>query len=161
MTSTSHPPGIKGRFRSLPVTLKLVTVLAAVVIGFLVIVKLLSAFNYSTGTRTGTLDKLSSKGIACWTTEGQLALPAFSRPGTLRSREQTIDNTFYFSVPEAEVRKQLESVPPGSAVTLEYHQKLFALAWPIPFFCVRRTQYEIVGVKPAPAYQPPTTPMRP
>ncbi len=160
MAPTSYPRGVTGWFRSLPLTLKLVTVLVAVVIGFLVLVKLLSAFNYSTGTRTGTLDKLSSKGIACWTTEGQLALPAFSRPGTLRSREQAIDNTFYFSVPNADVRTQLEAIPPGSPVTLEYHQKLFALAWPIPFFCVRRTQYEIVGVKPAPAYQP-TTPMRP
>ncbi len=160
MTSTSYRRGVTGWFRSLPLTLKLATVLVGVVIGFLIIVKLLSAFNYSIGARTGTLDKLSSKGIACWTTEGQLALPAFSRPGTLRSREQTIDNTFYFSVPDADVRRQLEGVPPGSPVTLEYRQKLFALAWPIPFFCVRRTQYEIVGVKPAPAYQA-TPPMRP
>ncbi len=158
MTSTSNPQGLPGWFRALSLPLKLVTISAVVVVGFLIVVKLVSAFNYSIGTRTGTLAKLSSKGIACWTTEGQLALPAFSRSGTLGRREQSIDNTFYFSLPDPDVRKQLEAVPPGSPVTLEYHQKLFALAWPIPFFCVRRTQYEIVGVKPAPAYQP-TVPM--
>ena len=123
---------------------------------------LLNAFNYSVGIRTGTLDKLSRKGIACWTTEGQLALSAFSRPGTLGSRNENIDNTFYFSVPDANVRKQIEAVPPGSPVTLEYHQKLFTLDWPVPFLCVRRTQYEIVGVAPAPGFQSNTpVPARP
>ncbi len=64
MTSTSYPRGVTGWFRRLPLTLKLVTVLVAVVVGFLVLLKLLSIFNYSTGIRTGTLDKLSSKGTS-------------------------------------------------------------------------------------------------
>jgi hypothetical protein len=115
------------------------------------LIALLNAFNYSVGTRTGTLDKLSSKGITCWTTEGQLALRAFSRTGTLRANNQTIDNTFYFSVPDRDVRKALDAIPAGSPVSLEYRQKLFALAWPVPFLCIRRTQYEVVGVRLAPA----------
>jgi hypothetical protein len=142
--------------------LRLALGLALLVVVFLILLALLNAFNYSIGVRTGTLDKLSRKGIACWTTEGQLALPAFSKSGNLGSSSENIDNTFYFSVPDADVRKQIEAIPPGSPVTLEYRQKLFTLDWPIPFLCVRRTQYEIVGVKPAPAYQPQTPiPARP
>ena len=69
---------------------------------------ILNQFNYSVGTRTGTIDKLSHKGVACWTNEGQLALRNFSRSSELRANPQNIDNTFYFSVPDADVRKQLE-----------------------------------------------------
>ncbi len=145
-----------GPIRSLSWKFKLLAaalVLAALLLG---LTALLNTYNYSVGTRTGLLDKLSAKGFACWTTEGQLALAAFSRSGTLGSNNENLDNTFYFSVPSADVRKQIEAIPPGSPVTLEYHQKLFTLDWPIPFFCVRRTQYEIVGVRPAPAYPTPT-----
>jgi len=72
----------------------------------------------------------------------------------LRAYPQRIDNTFHFSAPADEVQKQLDAVPSGRTATLEYRQKYFALAWPIPFFCVRRTQYEIVGVRFAPANPP-------
>ena len=162
MVSTSSAHGLFGRFWALSWKLKLAAIVILAVVLLYVSTGLLNAFNYSIGTRTGILDKLSQKGIACWTMEGQLALPAFSRPGTLRSRDESVDNTFYFSVPNQDVQKQIEAIPPGSPVTLEYHQKLFALDWPLPFLCVRRTQYEIVGVKPAPAYQPELpTPARP
>ena len=130
---------------------KVVLIVVAIFLVILGIVALLNSYNYSVGTRTGVLDKLSKKGITCWTTEGQLALLAFSKPGTLRSRNETLDNTFYFSVPDPEIQKKLDSIPPGSPVTLEYHQKFFTLAWPLPFLCRRRTQYEIVGVRSAPA----------
>jgi hypothetical protein len=152
----ASPPS--DRFRSASWKFKLLALpllLAALVLG---LTALLNAYNYSVGTRTGLLDKLSTKGFACWTTEGQLALAAFSRSGTLGSSNENLDNTFYFSVPSADVRRQIEAIPPGSPVTLEYHQKLFTLDWPIPFFCVRRTQYEIVGVRPAPAYPTNTPP---
>jgi hypothetical protein len=155
--STSSSSRLFERFKELPWKLKLALGLAVPAVILLILIALLNAFNYSVGMRTGTLDKLSRKGIVCWTTEGQLALPAFSRSGNLRSSSENIDNTFYFSVPDPDVRKQIEAIPPGSSVTLEYHQKLFALDWPLPFLCVRRTQYEIVGVKPAPAYHPDAT----
>ncbi|HEY8162311.1 MAG TPA: hypothetical protein VIF34_08605 [Methylocystis sp.] len=93
----------------------------------------MNLFNYSVGVRTGVIGKISRKGVACWTTEGQLALPNFARSGSLRGAGQGVDNTFYFSVPDADVRKQLEAIPDGSPVTLEYRQKLFALDWPLPF----------------------------
>ena len=133
----------------------IILIVAVIVIGLTAVgaIAALNSYNYSIGTRTGVLDKLSRKGITCWTTEGQLALRAFARPGTLRSGDENIDNTFYFSVPDSEIQKKIESIPPGSPVTLEYHQKLFTLAWPLPFLCKRRTQYEIVGVEQAPALQ--------
>ncbi len=53
----------------------------------------------------------------------------------------------------ATVWKQLEAIPSGSPVTLEYRQKLFSLAWPIPFFCIRKTDYEIVGVRPGASFR--------
>jgi hypothetical protein len=111
---------------------------AALLLPFFILVALLNLFNYSVGVRTGVIGKLSRKGVACWTTEGQLALPNFARSGSLRGAGQGVDNTFYFSVPDADVRKQLEAIPDGSPVTLEYRQKLFALDWPLPFFCKRR-----------------------
>jgi hypothetical protein len=140
---------------------KLVAGLALAIVLFLGVTALLNAYNYAIGTRTGMIDKLSTKGLACWTTEGQLAQASFARSGTLHSGNVSLDNTFYFSVPDHDIQKQIEAIPPGSPVTLEYHQKLFALDLPIPFFCLRRTQYEIVGVMPAPDYAPNQVPAKP
>jgi hypothetical protein len=161
MASTSSARGPVGHFWALSWKFKLAAILALVVLLFLGSTALLSAYNYSIGSRTGVIDKLSTKGLVCWTMEGQLALPNFSKSGALRSGDANIDNTFYFSVPDHDVQKQIEAIPAGSPVTLEYRQKLFALDWPVPFFCRRRTQYEIVGVKPAPAYVPTPAPARP
>jgi hypothetical protein len=141
-----------GWFKELSWKLKFTLILALPLVAFLALMIMLNAFNYSVGVRTGILMKLSRKGIACWTTEGELALPGFAKSGSLRRSDEMIGNSFYFSVPDPDVRKQLEETPPGSPVTLQYHQKLFSLSLPLPFFCVRRTEYEIVGVKPAPAY---------
>jgi hypothetical protein len=161
-SSSSNPSSPFNQLKSLSWKLRLALGLAIAIVFLLTLTALLNAFNYSVGMRTGILDKLSRKGIACWTTEGQLALAAFSKSGKLRSGAEDLDNTFYFSVPDPDVRKQLEAIPPGSPITLEYHQKLFALNWPLPFLCVRRSQYEIVGVKPAPAFRPDTPmPARP
>lgn len=137
--------------------LKIYLGILAVLVVVVGVIRLLNVVDYSVGTRTGIISKLSSKGIACWTNEGQLALPNFTRGGV---RGGDIDNTFAFSVPDETVWKQLEAMPPGSPVNLEYKQKLFALAIAFPFLCVRRSDYEIVGVRNAPAYeaQPPVRP---
>ena len=74
---------------------------------------LLSLFNYSVGERTGVLSKISTKGVACWTMEGELAQPSFSKSSALRSGNAPIDNTFYFSVPNPDVREQLDGRPAG------------------------------------------------
>ena len=129
--------------------LKIAIWIVLAVLLFLVALALLNSFNYSVGVRTGVLSKLSRRGIACRTFEGHLALPSFSTSTNARSRNQEFDNTFNFSVPDPAVRERLEAVPAGRTVTLEYQQKLFALDWPLPFLCVRRTQFEIVGVRPA------------
>jgi hypothetical protein len=141
-----------GWFSALPWRGKIALILGLPVVVFLVTTALLNQFNYSIGTRTGVVSKLSTKGAVCWTNEGQLALPNFTRGGP-RAGSANVDNTFYFSVPDRAVWKQLQEMPSGSPVTLEYHQKLFALAWPIPFFCRRKTDYEIVGLTPAPAFE--------
>jgi hypothetical protein len=146
-------------FSALPWKAKVPLLVALPITVFLIFVALLNLFNYSVGTRTGVISKLSTKGVACWTNEGQLALPNFTRGGP-RSGNVNVDNTFYFSVPDQEVWKQLQALPSGSPVTVDYREKLFSLAWPLPFFCLRKTDYEIVGVRPAPAFemQPPVRP---
>jgi len=147
MASTQSTPA----GRRLTGKLKIVIWLIISLLLLLLLLALLNSFNYSVGVRTGVLSKLSTRGVACRTSEGQLALPNFSRSNDRRPRNQEFDNTFNFSVPDADVRKQLEAIPAGQTVTLEYHQKLFALDWPLPLLCVRRTAFEIVGVRPGPA----------
>lgn len=161
MSSTASQASVFHRFWALNWPLKLLVLAIAPITLFVVGLLLLDMFNYSVGERTGVVSKLSTKGVACWTMEGELAQPNFSKTSALRSKDAPIDNTFYFSVPDPDVRKQLEAVPPGSAVALQYNQKLFALDLPIPLMCRRRTQFEIVGVRLAPAYQPEGFPAKP
>jgi hypothetical protein len=161
MSSTATKSGAMQRFWMLDWKLKAGIVVIALIALFVVGLLLLDSFNYAVGERAGVISKLSQKGIACWTTEGQLAQPNFSRSSALRSRNDAIDNTFYFSVPDPNVRKQLENIPPGSAVALQYVQKLFALDLPLPLMCRRRTQFEITGVRLAPALSPEQIPVRP
>jgi hypothetical protein len=130
--------------------LKIAIWLVVAVLFLLAALAVLNSFNYSVGVRTGVLSKLSRRGIVCRTFEGHLALPSFSASTNSRSRNQEFDNTFNFSAPDPGVREQLEAMP-GRTVTLEYHQKLFALDYPLPFLCVRRTEFEIVGVRPRPS----------
>ncbi len=161
-TSTStKTPSLLGRFWALSWKLKLLSLAVVPIVLLYAGALLLSLFNYAVGERTGVLSKISKKGVACWTTEGELAQPSFSRSSALRSGGAPIDNTFYFSVPDPDVRKQLDAVPPGSSVSLQYEQKLFALDLPLPLLCRRRTQYEITGVRFAPAYQPEGFPVNP
>jgi hypothetical protein len=161
MSATNPTVLAKGSawFSALPWKAKIPLILAVPIGVILIATALLNLFNYSVGTRTGVVSKLSTKGVACWTNEGQLAMPNFTRAGP-RSGNVNVDNTFSFSVPDQSVWKQLQATPSGSPVTLEYRQKLFALAWPLPLFCIRKTDYEIVGLRPAPAFemQPPVRP---
>jgi hypothetical protein len=162
MSSTStKTPSLFDRFWALSGKMKLLLLLIVPIALLYAGALLLSLFNFSVGERAGVLSKLSTKGVACWTMEGELAQPSFSKSTALRSGGAPIDNTFYFSVPDPDVRKQVEAVPPGSPVSLQYEQKLFALDLPLPFLCRRRTQFEITGVRLAPALQPEGFPARP
>ncbi|MGO9429181.1 hypothetical protein [Rhodoblastus sp.] len=162
MSSTStNTPSLFHRFWALSWKMKLLSLALVPVVLLYAGALLLSLFNYAVGERTGVLSKISTKGVACWTMEGELAQPSFSKSGALRSGNAPIDNTFYFSVPNPNVRDQLAAVPPGASVSLQYEQKLFALDLPLPLLCRRRTQYEITGVRFAPAYQPEGFPVNP
>jgi hypothetical protein len=156
MDANSSMRDLIGQYSALSWKLKLATLFAFGVVLILSSTALLNAFNFSAGRRIGVISKLSTKGIACWTMEGELAMPNFSRSGTLRSSNASVDNTFYFSVPDPDIQKQLQAIPLGSPVAVEYQQKLFTLHWPLPFLCVRRTEFEIVGVTLAPAISPDT-----
>ena len=113
-TSTStKTPSLLGRFWALSWKLKLLSLAVVPIVLLYAGALLLSLFNYAVGERTGVLSKISKKGVACWTTEGELAQPSFSRSGALGSGNAPIDNTFYFSVPDPDVRKQLDAVPAG------------------------------------------------
>jgi hypothetical protein len=150
------------RFWNLDWKLKILVLLIVPIALFVTGLLLLDSFNYSVGERTGVISKISQKGIACWTWEGQLAQPNFSRSSALgTARNAPADNTFDFSVPDPEARKQLENIPPGSSVSLQYNQKLFVLDLPLPLMCRRRTQFEITGVRLAPALSPEQIPVRP
>ena len=150
------------RFWGLDWKLKILVVVIIPIAVFVIGLLLLDSFNYAVGERAGVISKLSRKGIACWTWEGQLALPNFSRSSALGTpRNAAVDNTFDFSAPDPEVRKQLENIPPGSSVSLQYNQKLFVLDLPLPLMCRRRTQFEITGVRLAPALSPEQIPVRP
>jgi hypothetical protein len=158
MDSSSWVRDFIGQYSAISWKLKLATLFAFGVVLILSFTALLNAFNFSAGRRVGVISKLSTKGIACWTMEGELAMPNFSQSGTLRPSNTSVDNTFYFSVPDPDIQKQLKDIPLGSTVAVEYQQKLFSLHWPLPFLCVRRTEFEIVGVTLAPAVSP-NTPM--
>lgn len=161
MSPTASNPGLFARFWALSWKVKLLALVLIPIALFYAVVLSANMFNYAVGERTGVLSKISNKGFLCWTFEGELAQPSFSKPGTLGAKNAPIDNTFYFSVPDDDVRKQLDAVSPGSPVALQYEQKVFDLALPLPFLCRRRTQYEITGVKLAPAYDQPGNVARP
>jgi hypothetical protein len=162
MNYSASSPGLVGRFWAMPWKIRAPALIVALLVLFYVVTLSLNLFNYSVGERTGVLSKLSTKGFVCWTMEGELAQPSFSRSSAFGTKPGApVDNTFYFSVPDPEVRKELEKVSPGSAVSLQYEQKVFSMDWPLPGLCRRRTQFEITGVRAAPAYQPEPFPSRP
>ncbi len=162
MSSTATKRSAFQRFWELDWKLKILVVVIIPIAVFVTLLLLLNSFNYAVGERTGVISKLSQKGLACWTWEGQLAQPNFSRSSALGSgKGSPVDNTFDFSVPDPEARRQLENIPPGSSVSLQYNQKLFALDLPLPLMCRRRTQFEITGVRLAPALSPEQIPVRP
>ena len=113
MSSTATKPSAFQRFWNLDWKLKILIVVIIPIALFLGGLLLLNSFNYSVGERTGVISKLSQKGIACWTWEGQLAQPNFSKSSALGAggRNSPVDNTFEFSVPDPEARKRLENIP--------------------------------------------------
>jgi hypothetical protein len=89
-------------------------------------------YTYSEGTRTGFVQKLSSKGWLCKTWEGELAMTTV--PGTA-------PQIFNFSVRSDSVASEIEKTA-GSQVTLYYKEHRG-----VPTSCFGETPYFVEGVR--------------
>jgi len=87
---------------------------------------------YSTGQRSGYIQKISKKGWLCKTWEGELAMTTV--PGTA-------PQIFRFSVRDDTTAHQIEQVA-GQRVALEYQQHKG-----IPSSCFGETEYFVTGVR--------------
>jgi len=111
-------------------------------IGFVVVVALLFvgytatvlSVAYSSGQRTGYVQKLSHKGWLCKTYEGELAMTTV--PGTA-------PQIFRFSVRDAKVAHAIDEVS-GSKVVLDYEQHVG-----VPTNCFGETEYYVTAVRKA------------
>ena len=89
-------------------------------------------FSYSEGERTGYVQKISKRGWACKTWEGELAMTPV--PGSA-------PQLFQFSVPDSKVADQIERSS-GHQVILNYEQHKG-----VPTTCWGETEYFVTGVK--------------
>jgi hypothetical protein len=111
-------------------------------IGFVLVVALLCAayvavvlsVAYSSGERTGYVQKLSRKGWLCKTYEGELAMTTV--PGTA-------PEIFRFSVRSEKVARAIDEAS-GSKVVLDYDQHVG-----VPTNCFGETEYFVTGVRKA------------
>jgi hypothetical protein len=93
-------------------------------------------FVYARGERSGFVQKISLKGWACKTWEGELAMA--NLPGTM-------PQIFYFTVPSTAVANQItQSI--GQRVALSYDEHRG-----IPSTCFGETQHFVTAVRVAPA----------
>lgn len=90
-------------------------------------------FSYSSGERTGFVQKISKKGWICKTWEGELAMTPV--PGSA-------PQLFLFSVPDDKVA-ELITRSSGHQVNLNYEQHKG-----VPSVCFGETEYFVTGVKP-------------
>ena len=92
-----------------------------------------SHYAYSSGERTGYVQKISKKGWLCKTWEGELAMTTV--PGTA-------PQIFQFSVrDDAMARKIMEAAGQRVALVYEQHKG-------VPSPCFGETEYFITGVRP-------------
>mgnify|MGYP007039568456 CR=1 FL=1 len=93
-------------------------------------------FAYSTGERTGFVQKISNKGWICKSWEGELAMT--TQPGVP-------PQLFLFSVRDDAVARRLSALS-GERVTLSYEQHRG-----VPTTCFGETEYYITSVRPSKA----------
>ncbi len=122
--STSVKSGARSMVRTTVRIVKWVVILA-VVIGGLSMWFLYSA-NYSEGSRSGRLIKISYKGVVFKTWEGQLDVGGISGGGT----DGGITTLWDFTVPAGNqaLIEQLDQLS-GRRVKLYYHEKYYAFPW--------------------------------
>jgi hypothetical protein len=90
-------------------------------------------YAYSSGERSGYIQKLSNKGWICKTWEGELAMTTV--PGTA-------PQIFQFSVRDEATAHKIEQLT-GQRVALAYQQRKG-----IPTSCFGETEYFVTGVRP-------------
>ncbi|MFM2288273.1 MAG: hypothetical protein RL684_1416 [Pseudomonadota bacterium] len=89
-------------------------------------------WSYSTGERSGYVQKLSKKGWVCKTWEGEMAM--VSMPGTLSEK-------FPFTIPDAAIAAKVNATV-GKRVALNYEQH----KW-LPSSCFGDTEYFVTDVR--------------
>jgi len=124
-----HPPKRKHRL-----WLWLIGFVLLVALGFAGYVAATLAMPYSSGQRTGYVQKLSHKGWICKTYEGELAMTPI--PGTA-------PQIFRFSVRDANVARAIDEAS-GSQVVLDYEQHVG-----VPTNCFGETEYYVTHVRKA------------
>jgi hypothetical protein len=91
--------------------------------------------DYSDGSRTGHIIKLSHKGVVCKTWEGELALGS--------SNLMTMGPIFEFTVEDPKVLEAIkQKMNAGAQITLDYHQEM----WVMPCRTENKGYYFAVGV---------------
>lgn len=81
--------------------------------------------NYSEGSRVGTVNKLSRKGLIFKSWEGEMNLGGFRNRVDQNGNSRVVANVFEFSVTNPEIVKQIEaSMRSGEIVELTYNQYL-------------------------------------
>jgi hypothetical protein len=89
-------------------------------------------WSYSTGERSGYVQKLSHKGFVCKTWEGEMVM--VSMPGTLSEK-------FLFTIPNAAVAERVNASV-GKRVALQYEQH----KW-VPSSCFGDTEYFVTDLR--------------
>jgi hypothetical protein len=89
-------------------------------------------WSYSTGERSGYVQKLSKKGYVCKTWEGEMAM--VSMPGTVSEK-------FQFTIPDVAVADKVNATV-GKRVALQYEQH----KW-LPTSCFGDTEYFVTDVR--------------
>ena len=125
-------PPKKGLFRRHWGKILLAAVILVPIVGLTVWVAVAMAFSYSTGDRTGYVQRFAKEGWLCKTWEGQVAM--VNVPGQLA-------NTFNFTVRDDSIAAVINEAA-GKLVTLSYaeHRGL-------PFTCFGETDFFVNGVK--------------
>lgn len=129
---TMPAPGSGGRWGRRLLLKILLTLVLIVVVGSALWVWASLGYVYSSGERTGHVQKLSNTGWLCKTWEGELAtVPVAGAPS----------QTFDFTVRDDSVARALELVG-GKQVTLNY-----ALHKGVPGTCFGETEYYVQGFR--------------
>jgi hypothetical protein len=109
-------------------------IVVVVALGFAAYVAATLAVAYSSGQRTGYVQKLSRKGWVCKTYEGELAMTPV--PGTT-------PQLFHFTVRDPQVASAIGEAS-GSLVVLDYDQHVG-----VPTSCFGETEYYVTRVRKA------------